>query len=298
MTRPFLTPVVVSALLTGHAWAQGLTDHIQLLEPGLSIEVFQNEMSSFGYEEDGFSYLDPRVQPGKAGHGTDASGNFYQLNLRNLPTPNGWRCQQATNSVLQQELEVERRTSSSSTIIARIARCVELGEPRFQVTGVTNLAVDSVNGMMYLAVLSLFHRCDGPECSIYEPQMGTVRISGLPTLLDIILSYQPPSTLSFNVPVRPEGLPGADSFAVYAGDLRTVSDLSQASPLQCTVPAGRAPVPGEQLTVSDTLPDPATGSGRYYLAAVRHGAQIRAGRSSMGGVMQGRNAAVMPGCQP
>jgi hypothetical protein len=35
-----------------------------------------------------------------------------------------------------------------------------------------------------------------------------------PTLLDIILSYQPPSTLSFKVPVRPEGLPGADSFAV------------------------------------------------------------------------------------
>ncbi|MGH9870529.1 MAG: hypothetical protein ACREAA_20525 [Candidatus Polarisedimenticolia bacterium] len=55
-------------------------------------------------------------------------------------------------------------------------------------------------------------------------EWGIIRISGLPTLLDIILSYQPPSTLSFNVPVRPEGLPGADSFAVYAGD------LSQASP--------------------------------------------------------------------
>ncbi|MGH9870526.1 MAG: hypothetical protein ACREAA_20510 [Candidatus Polarisedimenticolia bacterium] len=98
------------------------------------------------------------------------------------------------------------------------------------------------------------------------------------------------------MPVRPEGLPGADSFSVYAGDLASVSDLSQASPLQCTVPAGRPPAPGEQLTVADTLPDPGVGGGRYYLAAVRHGAQIRAGRSSMGGQLQGRIGAVLPGC--
>jgi hypothetical protein len=76
------------------------------------------------------------------------------------------------------------------------------------------------------------------------------------------------------VPVRPERLPGADSFAVYAGSLAAVCDLSQAAPLQCTVPADRSPVPGAQLTVGSTLPDPATGDGRYYVAAVRHGAQI------------------------
>ena len=124
-----------------------------------------------------------------------------------------------------------------------------------------------------------------------------IEIQGLPTLLDIILSYQPPSTLSFNVPVRLEGLSGADSFAVYAGDIRTAVDLSQATPLQCTVPVGRAPVPGEQLTVPDTLPDPSPGDGRYYVAAVRHGAQIRAGRSAINGVPQGRNSSALPGCQ-
>jgi hypothetical protein len=42
----------------------------------------------------------------------------------------------------------------------------------------------------------------------------------------------------------------------------------------CTIPAGRVPVPGEHLTVPDTLPDPAAGAGRYYVAAVRHGAQV------------------------
>jgi hypothetical protein len=99
------------------------------------------------------------------------------------------------------------------------------------------------------------------------------------------------------VPVRTEGLPGADSFAVYSGDVRTASDLTQASPLECTVPAARPPVPGEQLTVADTLPDPSVGDGRYYVVAVRHGAQTRAGRGSIGGVMQGRNAAGLPLCR-
>jgi hypothetical protein len=99
------------------------------------------------------------------------------------------------------------------------------------------------------------------------------------------------------VPVRPEGLPGADSFSVYAGDVRTAADLSQATMLECSVPVGRVPIPGEHLSVGDTLPDPVVGAGRYYVAAVKHGAQIRAGRSMIGGVLQGRNAAVLAGCQ-
>jgi hypothetical protein len=62
--------------------------------------------------------------------------------------------------------------------------------------------------------------------------MFLVKATLVPPLLDIILSYQPPSTLSFNVPVRPEGMPGADSFSVYAGDVRAAADLSQATPLR------------------------------------------------------------------
>jgi hypothetical protein len=93
------------------------------------------------------------------------------------------------------------------------------------------------------------------------------------------------------------GLPGADSFAVYAGDVRTASDLTQARPLECSIPAGRPPIPGEQLTVADTLPNPAAGAGRYYVAAVRHGDQIRAGRSMIGGTLQGRNARALQECQ-
>jgi hypothetical protein len=159
---------------------------------------------------------------------------------------------------------------------------------------VTRSHVDPINGVLLVEALL---RNDGVGGQFSNQVRMLVKVAGLPNIFDVALTYQPPSTLSFNVPVRPEGLPGADSFAVYAGDVRTASDLSQASPLQCTVPAGRLPVPGEQLTIADALPDPSPGNGRYYVAAVRHGGQIRAGRSIIGGVLQGRNAAPLPGCQ-
>lgn len=156
------------------------------------------------------------------------------------------------------------------------------------------MGFDMANGIVYLMFFVSTEVQGRPE----EGTRYVVSLSGprIPTLLDIILSYQPPSTLSFNVPVRPEGLPGADSFSVYHGDVRTASDLSQATPLECSVPAGRPPVPGEHLTVADPLPDPAPGDARYYVAAVNHQGQRRAGRTSMNGAMQGRNAAALPGC--
>lgn len=153
------------------------------------------------------------------------------------------------------------------------------------------LGIDMANGLYYLNV-HVTHAANSTGIS----RRFLVEVKGLPSLLDIILSYQPPSTLSFNVPVRPEGLPGADSFSVYSGNVRTASDLSQATPLQCTVPAGRPPVPGEHLTVLDPLPDPAMGDARYYVASVNHQSDRRAGRTSINGVMQGRNAGALAGC--
>jgi len=149
-----------------------------------------------------------------------------------------------------------------------------------------------VNGLLYSKVF--VGECGPGVC--YEND-AVVRISGLPTLFDTLLTYQPPSTLSFNVPVRPEGLTGADSFSLYAGDARAASDLSQAFALQCRVPADRPPVPGEVLTVPDTLPDPPPGNARYYVAAVNYEGQRRAGRQNLNGTLQGRNAAALPGCQ-
>jgi hypothetical protein len=77
----------------------------------------------------------------------------------------------------------------------------------------------------------------------------------------------------------------ADSQPICARDRSP--DPPQAAPLECSVPVGRVPIPGEMLSVYDTLADPPPGAGRYYVASVRHGSQIRAGRSRMSGVMQG-----------
>jgi len=241
-------------------------------------------------------------EPLASGGGMDATGALYQIRERpttaeenNLPLAYSGKM-----------FEIERRTASGVELVAQVPEFRELchyfGPPEctpgclggdiVQMTRPVYLTADQVNGDLLLVVQSR-KTCGSIT---FGNGYAMVKLSGLPSLLDIILSYQPPSTLSFNVPVRPEGLVGADSFSVYAGDVSTVADLSQATPLQCIVPAGRPPVPGEQLMVPDPLPDPALGDARYYLAAVNHQGQRRAGRTAMNGVVQGRNAAALAGC--
>jgi hypothetical protein len=87
-------------------------------------------------------------------------------------------------------------------------------------------------------------------------------------LFELIRTCSPFATVSFHFPVPPEGLPGADSFSVYAASVQTTSDLSQAVALDFTAPSGRASVPESHLSMSGPLPDPAPGDARYYPAAV------------------------------
>ena len=121
-------------------------------------------------------------------------------------------------------------------------------------------------------------------------------LRGLPSLSDVLQTFQPPATLGFYVPSIPEGFPAADWFDTYYGDLATVGDWSQAQPLQCGYPS-TPPAAGDYLTVADTLPDPPPGTGRYYVTAVTHQGQRRYGRKSMNGVLSGRDPAVLPGCE-
>ncbi len=67
-------------------------------------------------------------------------------------------------------------------------------------------------------------------------------------------------------------------------------DWSQAQPLQCGYPA-TPPSVGDYLTVADPLPDPAQGTGRYYVTAVTHQGQRRYGRKATNGVLSGRDPA-------
>ena len=121
-------------------------------------------------------------------------------------------------------------------------------------------------------------------------------ISGFASLFDVLQTYTPVSSeISFRVPYMPEGFQFADRFDTYVGDLSTVGDWSQAQPLQCSYPAS-PPSVGDFLTVEDTLPTPAVGQGYYYLTAVNYQGETRYGRRSIGGVLSGRDPAVLPGC--
>ena len=113
-------------------------------------------------------------------------------------------------------------------------------------------------------------------------------------MFEIMQTYEPaPNQIGFRVPYMPEGNQYVDFFDTYTGDLATVGDWSQAQPLQCGYPT-TAPSVGDYFTVADLLPDPAPGQGRYYVTAVTYQGDIRYGRTSSGGVLTGRDPAVLP----
>ncbi|MBZ5637440.1 MAG: hypothetical protein LAO51_01645 [Acidobacteriia bacterium] len=121
-------------------------------------------------------------------------------------------------------------------------------------------------------------------------------IDGFAKLLDIFETYTPStSTLSFRVPAIPEGMGGADYFDTYWGDLSTVGSWWQAHGLQCHCPAA-PPARGDYLTVPDTLPTPQPGHGYYYVTATTYQGQTRYGRKTSGGMLSGRDPAVLPAC--
>ena len=137
--------------------------------------------------------------------------------------------------------------------------------------------------------------CIGSACTP-EPQRWIAAIEGFTTTFEILQTYTPTANeISFRVPYMPEGFQFADHFDTYWGDLTTVGDWSQAQALQCGYPA-TAPSVGDYLTVDDTLPALESGQGRYYVTSVTYQGQTRYGRKSSGGVLTGRDPAVLPGC--
>lgn len=121
---------------------------------------------------------------------------------------------------------------------------------------------------------------------------------GLPTLYDVQQTYAPATSgFGFRVPAMPEGLPAADHFDSYWGNLSTVGDWSQAHPLQCNYPAA-APHVGDYLTVADTVPTPLPGRGIYYVTAATYQGARRCGRKTTAGHLSGRDPAGLPACRP
>lgn len=78
-------------------------------------------------------------------------------------------------------------------------------------------------------------------------------------------------------------------------NLATVGDWSEAQPLHCGFPAS-PPSVGDYLEIEDTLPALEVGQGSYYVTAVTNDGERRYGRKRNGGLLSGRDPALLPGC--
>jgi hypothetical protein len=103
--------------------------------------------------------------------------------------------------------------------------------------------------------------------------------------------------MGFRVPVRPEGFHAADHFDTYTGPLTQPIDFSTAQPLACDYPA-TPPHVGDYFPVADPLPDPAPGTGRYYVTSATYQGARRYGRKRFNGQTTGRDPALLPVCTP
>jgi hypothetical protein len=152
--------------------------------------------------------------------------------------------------------------------------------------------LDSTNGQ--ILIVARGREIIPPQ--VTEDVVGIIAIGGLPKLLDTLLTFVPGGqTLSILTPAHPDGFRSADAFQVWAGDVRTLPDWSQAAPMAC--PAASSPIPGQLVRVADTLPDPDIGQARYYLVASQSGGQRRLGRQYAGAGFSAREPAGLTVCE-
>ncbi|MBZ5641027.1 MAG: hypothetical protein LAO51_19990 [Acidobacteriia bacterium] len=155
-------------------------------------------------------------------------------------------------------------------------------------------AFDRISGHYLIRAYSYAAAAPPPP---YESVRRIMHFAGFATLFDVLQTYTPaPATIGFRVPYMPEGMPAADHFDTYWGDLSTVGTWSQAYGLQCHYPAA-PPARGDYVTVADTLPTPQPGHGYYFVTSATYQGQTRYGKKTSGGKLSGRDPAVLPNCR-
>jgi len=280
---------VVSFLVSaGTARAWSLRDEVTVVAPGLTAELVWEIINAKTYCQSNPVNLDRLScatvpDPGEFWAGLDAAGNGYG-------TINGI-------DAAGEYFDVYRRPVGTK-LSQHLIRITKRKEPIFgQITKLaltSDWKIDQTSGVL---LIGLTGSCLSPACTSQgdtTDHLGVIRITGLPTLFDLALTYQSPASLALKMPVRPEALPAADHVDLYYGPVPALSNLATASPLACNVAPGA--VPGAMVTVPDLLPNPPVGQARYYLAAVTHGADVRAGRRYTNGAYQGRNTSGLPAC--
>lgn len=161
------------------------------------------------------------------------------------------------------------------------------------------ISFDPLNGRLLIPLESYCSTEVDLSCpnSPYGGGWWVASIEGFGRLFDILQTYTPVgTTLSFHVPAIPEGLPSADHFDTYWGNVASLPDFTQAHPMACSYPNSPLSI-GDFLAVADTSPTPPVGQANYFVTAVTHGAERRYGRQLIGPTMTGRNPALLPVCQ-
>lgn len=280
--------VIVWLLSSSPAGAWSLRDELVVIGPGLTADVVWEIINSKVYCQGSPANLDRLActtipDPGEIWFGLDAAGNSYG-------TIN-------TADATGEYYDIHRRPAGTH-LSQSILRLTKRKEPVFgQVTKIQftpGSMIDQTSGTLLIAVTG---SCLSTTCAAQgdtTDHIALLRVTGLPTLFDLALTYQPPSGIALKIPARAEALPTMDRVDLYYGPAPSLGVLSTATPLACDVAPGA--VPGATVTVSDPLPSPAVGQARYYVAAVTSGAERRAGRRGSNGVMTGRDTAGLPAC--
>jgi len=283
-----VSAIVVLIMFPGSARAWSIGDEVAAVDPDLTVELVWELINSKTYCQSAPTSLDRLScaivpDPAEFWIGLDAAGNRYG-------TINGV-------DAAGDYFDIYRRPAGTK-LSEHIVRITKRKEPVFG--EVTKLQVTSgweIDQTAGTLLIGLTGSCFSAACTAQADttdHLAVIRITGLPTLFDLALSYQDPAEISILMPVRPEALPSTDRIDVFYGDVASLVDLSSALPLTCDV-AGSAE-PGDTVSVADPLPDPAAGEVRFYLAAVTSGVDRRAGRQRTSGLLQGRHAAVLPVC--
>ena len=158
---------------------------------------------------------------------------------------------------------------------------------------ISKVSVDPFNGVLNLRA-TLTNKAGQ---FVVASRIVQAQVSGLPTVAEIMVTFEPPGALTWMTPWKPLGLPSADRFQVYTGALGHSPLFEDAQPIDCSVPASGHPATGDLVSIADPLPDPPPGEGRYVVVAVEQGSEHRFGRQRSGGVTSGRDPADFPACQ-
>ncbi len=282
-----LGAMVVGTTASSGAWT--MLDEVQIIDLNLSAEVVWEIPNATAYCNSKPPTLDrlacPLRSPDEFWIGTDAAGNSYGVLVADEP--------------LGSYFDLHRRPAGTrfDHHVVRITKRVEqvFGQP-VKLYAAGPWEVDLTHGWL---LIHFRGQCLTAACQASgdtSEYLGLLRITGLPSLIEIANSFTPAGALTFGVPVHPEGLPTGERFDVYVGDVGTVADLSLAQPFACD--AAPAAVPGRRVVIPDPLAPPAPGQARYYLTAVTGGGLVRAGSMRVGGVTYGRDASRLPPCVP